>query len=258
MHILPRTNYALTYGSDDGQRVEKRSGKGPAVHLFSFALVAEVAHGLDDMALERPEVYLDLQSPLFLVVLVAARQVPDARRGAGSVGLDPLGDGERVTGRALDEDEHERTGNGVAHHQANDADVAEQERNKLPQVILALLRPRLFPLVVVPPAAALSFHGGGARYGADRGTLRVRSQPRSRPLDRSADGGDRLCIVRARQHRHCVASFAARREAPASTACRSVDRGGRVHLTASARHAAPHDESQSRGMCKTNPVRRTG
>lgn len=150
----------LTDGGDDGQRVEERAGKRPAVHLFVGALVAEIPDGLDDVALERPEVHLDLGPPLVLAVRAAARQVPEPGHGARPVGGDPVDDDLRVAGRALDEYEHERAGNRVADHQAYDADVAEQERYELPQVVLALLRPRLFPLVVVPPAAPLAFHFG--------------------------------------------------------------------------------------------------
>jgi len=171
---------SLTYSCDDGQRVEERSGKRPSGHLLVGSLVAEIADGLDYVALEGPEVHLYFLLPLVFTVRVAAHHVPDPVRRATTVRAYPVDDCHRVAGRALDEDEHERSGDRVTDHQANDADVAEQERYELPQVVLALLRPRLFPLVVVPPAAPFPFHAGVAR-----------SRSRSPPAPVRSDDGDR-------------------------------------------------------------------
>lgn len=173
---------SLTYGGDDGQRVEKRSGKRPTGHLLVGTLVAEVADRLDDVALEGPEVHLNFLLPLVFAVRVAAHHVPDPVGRAAAVRAHPVDDGDRVAGRALDDDEYERAGDRVTHHQTNDADVAEQERYELPQVVLALLRPRLFPLVVVPPAAPFSFHACVAQPQS-RSPHRQRSGPTTaRPL----------------------------------------------------------------------------
>lgn len=114
------------------------------------------------MTLERPEVHLHLTLPLVFAVRVAAHHVPNPVRRATAVRSHPVDDRYGVAGSALDEDEHERSCDRVADYQANDADVAEQESYELSQVILALLRPRLFPLVVVPPAAPFPFHDGAA------------------------------------------------------------------------------------------------
>jgi len=93
--------------------------------LLVGALVAEVADGLDDVTLERPEVHLHLTLPLVFTVRVAAHHVPDPVRRAAAVRSHPVDDRYGVAGSALDEDEHERAGDRVADNQANDADVAE-------------------------------------------------------------------------------------------------------------------------------------
>lgn len=153
---------SLTYGGDDGQRVEERSGKRPSSHLLVGTFVAEVPDGLDDVTLKRPEMHLHLLLPLVFAIRVAAHHVPDPVRRATAVRAHPVDDRYRVAGCALDEDEHEGARDRVADHQANYSDIAEQERYELSQVVLALLRPRLFPLVVVPPAAPFPFHDGAA------------------------------------------------------------------------------------------------
>lgn len=145
-----------TYRGDDRQRVEKRAGKGPAV-VLDGPFVAEVPERLDHVALEVTQMGLHLPVPLLLPVLRAARQVPDPGHGVRPVRRYPL-HGAGVVGLALDHDEHERAGDGVADHQANDADVAKQKRDELTQVVFALLRPRFLPLVVVPSAAPFALH----------------------------------------------------------------------------------------------------
>lgn len=162
--MCPLELWSLTYGGDDGQRVEKRTGERPPIHLLVGALVTEVTNGFDDVALKRPEVHLNFTPPFVLVVLGATRQVPQPSHGTGPVRGHPVDDRLRVARRALDEYEHKGAGDHVADHQAYDADVAEQERDELPQVVFALLRPRLLPLVVVPPAAPFPFHDGTCRY----------------------------------------------------------------------------------------------
>lgn len=146
----------LTDGRDNGKRVEERAGKGPA-RVLDGALVAERPERLYHVALEPPQVGLHLFAPVLLAVLGAARQVPDPGDRVRPVGRHPF-QHFGVVRLALDDDEHERAGYGVADHQAYDADVAEQERYELPQIVLALLRPRFLPFAVVPPAAALTFH----------------------------------------------------------------------------------------------------
>lgn len=126
------------------------------------------------MVLEREYVLLDVLLPLvFVPVRVAARQVPQSLDRLVAVRGHLVDDHLGVATGALDEYEHERAGNGVADHQANDADVAEKERDKLPQVVLALLRPRLFPPVVVPPSAPFAFHSGGDGGAGGGGDGRV-------------------------------------------------------------------------------------
>jgi len=110
------------------------------------------------VALEGPEVHLNFLLPLVFAVRVAANHVPYPIGRAAAVRAHPVDDGNGVAGSTLDDDKYERAGNRVTHNQTNDADVAEQESYELPQVILALLRPRLFPLVIVPAAAPFSFH----------------------------------------------------------------------------------------------------
>lgn len=83
------------------------------------------------MALERPEVHLNLLLPLVFTVRVTAHHVPDPVGRAAAVRAHPVDDGDRIAGRALDDDEYERASNRVTHHQTNDADVAEQERYEL-------------------------------------------------------------------------------------------------------------------------------
>jgi len=84
------------------------------------------------VALEGPEVHLNFLLPLVFAVRVAAHHVPYPVGRAAAVRAHPVDDGDRIAGCALDDNEYERTGNRVTHHQTNDADIAEQERYELP------------------------------------------------------------------------------------------------------------------------------
>jgi len=146
--------------------------------------VAVVPDGFDDGKLVRPDMCVDFFFPLRFLVRSTPRQVPDPVHDSGPVPGHPIDGRPGVTGLALYDYEHERAGNSVTNHQAYDADVAEQKRYELPEVVLALLRPRFFSFVVVPSATSLPFHSGG-RFQPSSGRHNSR-KPLTRSLGKAA------------------------------------------------------------------------